>query len=129
MHFGYSILYVPEVPKTVAFYEAAFGLQRRFLHESGDYAEMETGATTLAFAARGMIAAQGLPLAAQRQEGQGHHQEIGLVTDDVAAAYARALAAGALPVQAPSEKPWGQTVAYVQDSDGFLIELCTPVSG
>lgn len=129
MHFGYCILYVPEVPKAVAFYETAFGLQRRFLHESGDYAEMETGATTLAFAARGIIAGQGLPLAGQRHEGQGHHQEIGLVTDDVAAAYARALAAGALPVQAPSQKPWGQTVAYVQDADGFLIELCSPVSG
>ncbi len=33
---------------TVEFYERAFGLSRRFLHESGSYAEMETGATALA---------------------------------------------------------------------------------
>jgi lactoylglutathione lyase len=23
--------------------------------------------------------------------------------------------------------PWGQTVAYVRDNNGFLVELCTPM--
>ena len=23
--------------------------------------------------------------------------------------------------------PWGQTIAYVADINGFLLELCTPV--
>jgi hypothetical protein len=23
--------------------------------------------------------------------------------------------------------PWGQTIAYVADINGFLVELCTPV--
>ncbi|MDR7307276.1 hypothetical protein J2X15_002563 [Rhodoferax saidenbachensis] len=23
--------------------------------------------------------------------------------------------------------PWGQTIAYVADSNGFLVELCTPM--
>ena len=40
----------PDVAQAVAFYERAFGLTRRFVHESGTYAEMETGATALAFA-------------------------------------------------------------------------------
>lgn len=39
-----------DVAKAVAFYEAAFGLARRFVHETGQYAEMETGSTRLAFA-------------------------------------------------------------------------------
>jgi hypothetical protein len=30
-----------------------------------------------------------------------------------------------LPVVEPVSKPWGQTVAYVRDLDGFLVELCT----
>ena len=50
MRLGYTVLYVPDVERTVSFYEDAFGLDRRFVHESGDYAEMETGQTALAFA-------------------------------------------------------------------------------
>ena len=49
MQLGYVILYVPDVTAAVSFYEAAFGLSPRFIHESGQYAEMETGATALAF--------------------------------------------------------------------------------
>jgi hypothetical protein len=32
-------------------------------------------------------------------------------------------------VQPPEQMPWGQTVAYVADLDGFLVELCTPMGG
>jgi catechol 2,3-dioxygenase-like lactoylglutathione lyase family enzyme len=54
--------------------------------------------------------------------------EIGFVTDDVPAAWDAALAAGAIVVSPPTTKPWGQTVAYVRDLDGMLIEICTPVT-
>lgn len=53
MKLGYMILYVKDVPVSVAFYEEAIGLKRRVLHEAGLCAEMETGATTLSFAAIG----------------------------------------------------------------------------
>ncbi len=53
--------------------------------------------------------------------------EVGLVTDDVDALYKQAVAAGALATLEPTVKPWGQTVAYVRDLDGFLVELCSPV--
>ena len=49
MIFRYTILYVDDVPATLDFYERAFGLKRGFLHESGDYGEMATGETKLAF--------------------------------------------------------------------------------
>src|SRR5215472_6973224 len=55
MKLGYVIIYVPDVAATVAFYERAFGVTRRFAHESGQYAEMETGATALAFAAEELV--------------------------------------------------------------------------
>ena len=46
---GYVILYVADAQATVLFYEKAFGLTCRFVHESKTYAEMETGKTALAF--------------------------------------------------------------------------------
>lgn len=59
MQFGYTILYVEDVPATVAFYEAAFGLSRRFVHEEGDFGEMDTGATALAFSSLKLMARLG----------------------------------------------------------------------
>jgi catechol 2,3-dioxygenase-like lactoylglutathione lyase family enzyme len=130
MQFAYTIVYVADVPASLDFYERAFGLRRRFLHESNAYGELDTGATALAFVdhatARDSVggdyvaaAASLLPLG----------MEIGLACADVPAAYERALAAGAQPLAAPLTKPWGQTVAYVRCPDGSLVELCTPMAG
>lgn len=57
MKLGYTIFYTPDVAASLTFYAAAFSLQRRFLHEGGDYGELDTGATTLAFAAHSLGAA------------------------------------------------------------------------
>ena len=54
--------------------------------------------------------------------------EIALCTPDVAAALERALAAGATPMRPLEVMPWGQTIAYVADINGFLVELCTPMA-
>ena len=53
--------------------------------------------------------------------------EIALTTPDVPALFTRAVNAGAAAVSEPATKPWGQTVAYVRDPSGFLVELCTPM--
>lgn len=127
MKLGYTILYVKDVSRSVAFYEDAFGLDRRFVHEAGMYAEMDTGSTTLSFAAYG-LAKSNLPCGFQ-ENGLSKPPagfEIGFITDDVQAAYDRAVAAGATPVCPPALKPWGQTVAFVRDKDGIVVELCTP---
>lgn len=128
MHFAYTILYVPDVPSALDHYEAAFGLVRRFLHESGTYGEMETGATRLAFAALD-LAEMNFPggVLAPAPADRPPPCEIAFATEDVAGAYHRALAAGAAPVAEPVVKPWGQTVAYVRDPAGHLVELCTPM--
>ena len=127
MKFGYTILYVKDVPRSVAFYEDAFGLARRFVHEAGMYAEMDTGATTLSFAAYG-LAKSNLPCGFQEHQVSAPPAgfEVAFITGDVQAAYDRALAAGAFPVAPPAIKPWGQTVAFVRDKDGIVVELCTP---
>jgi len=34
----------------------------------------------------------------------------------------------ATPVRSLEVMPWGQTIAYVADINGFLVELCTPMA-
>lgn len=128
MRYGYTIVYVADVEATLQFYERAFGLPRRFLHESGQYGELETGTTTLAFSrhdlAGGLFPGGYVPV---RPSEKPVGVELGLVTEDVAGAYARAVNAGATPLKEPAEKPWGQTVGYVRDLNGVLVELCSPM--
>jgi len=128
MKFGYTIIYVPDVAASLVFFETAFGFQRRFLDDSGMYGELETGGTTLAFAAHEM---------GEFNYPTGHvaaHTsikplgfEIALVTDNVPHAHTQALASGAKELAAPSQKPWGQIVSYVRCPDGVMVELCTPI--
>ncbi len=126
MKLGYVIVYVPDVLKSVSFYELAFGLQRRFIHESGQYAELETVSTALAFADEKSVS-DALAFERNRPSQNAAGVEIALVSEHVQDAYAKALAAGACAVSGPEEKPWGQTVSYVRDLDGILVEICSPV--
>jgi catechol 2,3-dioxygenase-like lactoylglutathione lyase family enzyme len=125
---GYIIIYVPDVPRTVEFYARAFGVSARFVHESGQYAELETGATALAFADETYTPSRDA-IVPNRPEAKAAAAEVAFIVTDVPAAFARALAAGATAVVEPVEKPWGQTVSYVRDLNGFLVELCTVVAG
>ncbi len=125
---GYVIVYVPDVARSLAFYERAFGLTRGFASEAGDYAEMATGETRLAFASE-TLAHESLP-GGFRANAPGELPagfQVSLVTTDVAGAYRRATEAGATTVAEPAAKPWGQTVAYVRDPDGVLVELASPM--
>jgi lactoylglutathione lyase len=126
VRFGYTILYVRDVAASVDFYGRAFRQPTRLLHESGQYAELETGPTTLAFAAHELAAAN-LP---DPLGPQGHAPsdgfEVCFVTEDVEGAFARAVEAGAEPVSEPKVKPWGQQTAYVRDPDGNLVEIASP---
>ncbi len=130
MKFGYTIIYVSSVADTLTFYKDAFDFETRYLHESGQYGELNTGETVLAFASHAM----------GEMNLDGHYQktdlstkplgiELAFVTEDVASAYAKAVAAGAVGIKEPTTKPWGQVVAYVRAKEGSLIELCSPVGG
>lgn len=128
MRYGYTIIYVADVAATLAFYQQAEGLSRRFLHESGQYGELNTGATALAFSRHDLaetLFPDGYSAVQPDQPPPG--VELGLVTEDVAAAYERAVAAGATPLLSPAQKPWGQVVGYVRDLNGILVELCSPM--
>lgn len=53
--------------------------------------------------------------------------ELGFITDNVEQVIKDALSCGAKLVEKLQQKPWGQKVAYIQDLDGFLVEVCTPM--
>lgn len=130
MNLGYVILYVESVPDTIAFYEAAFGLERGMLADGGEYGELRTGSTTLAFAANGFVGTlTGVPFEAAAPDKKAPPFELALVTDEVEAAFDKAVAAGAVAVKPPARKPWGQLVGHVRDHNGFLVELCSPMGG
>ncbi len=126
MKFKYTILYVENVAETLKFFDNAFGFKQAMLHESGDYGELDTGATTLSFSSLKLM--EDLGKAPGRANPSKPTFEIAFETDDVPTALAKALKAGATLVQDTAHMPWGQTTAYVSDSNGFLIEICTPVS-
>jgi len=125
MKFRYTILYVNSVADTLAFYQKAFGFEITFLHESGDYGELSTGETKLAFSSISLMASLG------KSPGNVDNSkpifEIAFETDDVKTALDSALDAGATLVQGAEDMEWGQTTAYVNDINGFLVEICSPI--
>ncbi|MBW4446832.1 MAG: VOC family protein [Spirirestis rafaelensis WJT71-NPBG6] len=126
MKFGYTVIWVDDVVKTVEFYEKAFGLVRRTLRETGEsiWGELETGSTTLAFSSSNE---------AQKLFPGGCHPnnsaqppasiQISFVTPDVGTAYMRAIGVGAKGLDAPKTQPGGHTIARVRDPNGVLVSL------
>jgi predicted enzyme related to lactoylglutathione lyase len=124
MQLRYIILYVPDVGAAMDFYARAFGLELRFLHDGGDYGEMATGETRLAFSSIALMQSLGKQVANTAPELPSF--ELAFATDDVPAALERALSAGAALVQGAMDMPWGQTISYVRAPEGTLVEICTP---
>ena len=126
--FSYTILYVQDVAKSIDFYERAFGFTRKFVAPGNEYGELAVGETTLSFATI-TLAHSNLRdgFIESRTTNKPFGIEIGFTTDNVEATVQKAIQAGAILLEKPKTKPWGQTVAYVRDIDGFLIEICTPM--
>lgn len=125
MKLKYTILYVESVAETLDFYENSFGFKTKFLHEAGDYGELDTGDTTLSFSSVKLM--QDLGKNPQKPSPSSPIFEIAFETDNVSKWLNQALKCGATLVQDAREEPWGQTTSYVSDPNGFLIEICSPV--
>ncbi len=125
MKFKYSIFYVENVKATLAFYHRAFGFEIRFLHESGDFGELDTGDTSLSFSSLSLM--KQLGKTPGKPDPEAPVFEIAFETDDVEGSLKQAIDAGGVLVQALREEPWGQTTSYISDPNGYLIEICSPV--
>ena len=125
--YGYTILYVENVEATLAFYVKAFGFTQKFITPEKDYGELETGGTTLAFASYAVAEYNGIALEKSRPEASASPFEIAFVVDDIGSAWKQAVEAGAQVIKEPAQKSWGQTVGYLRDMNGFLVEVCTRI--
>ena len=129
MQLGYVIVYVPDVEEALEFYERAFGMSRRFLHDSGDFGEVETDGARLAFTSHRLgESAVPVPYVAADPSAPPFGFELTLLTDQVDSAFAAAVAAGATPLAEPHDEPWGQRVSDVRDIVGILVGIATPMS-
>jgi lactoylglutathione lyase len=130
LEFKNAVLFVENVPRTVAFYERAFGLKLKFMHPTEGYAELETGATLLSFLSDDFIASQnlfgGVSVGQNRPTQIASATQIAFVTRDMKRDWDRAIAAGATVAKLPEAKPWGITAGYLRDIDGVIVELTTP---
>ena len=126
--FAYTILYVADVEKSISFYERAFSFKRKFVAPDNSYGELDTGSVTLSFASI-TLAKSNLKdgFIQSSAKSKPFAIEIAFATEDVDGVYHKAIKAGAVSEATAQFKPQGQTVAYVRDPDGFLIEICTPM--
>lgn len=129
MKLSHTIIYVNSVERTRDFYAKAFGLEKGFITPEGDYGEMDTGSTTLAFASV-ELAHDNLPngFRQNRADETPSGFEIAFEVTDVEEAWNKAIRAGAAPYGKPSKKPWGQITGYVRDPEGILVELGSKLS-
>lgn len=129
LSYSYTILYVESVEQTITFYEKAFGFIKKFMTPEGDYGELLSGDTTIAFASlelgesnlkNGFIPSH--------RNNKPFGIELTFVSSDIKADFNKAIQEGAIVIEDLTVKPWGQTVGYIKDINGFLIEICTPIS-
>jgi uncharacterized glyoxalase superfamily protein PhnB len=129
IQFTYTILYVKDVTKSIEFYEKAFGFTRKFITPENDYAELLVGETTLSFASI-ILANSNLKdgFIESNLTNKPFGIELGFTTDNEEETVKAAINAGGTILENPKTKSWGQVVAYIRDIDGFLLEICTPMS-
>ncbi|KAF3331644.1 Glyoxalase-like domain-containing protein [Carex littledalei] len=123
--FGYTVVYVRDVAKSVAFYASAFGYNVRHLDNSHRWAELDSGTTTIAFMPLHQRETDDLTGEVHLPDSKGERNPVEICFDyaDVDAAYKHAVANGAVPVSTPEVKNWGQKVGYVRDIDGIVVRL------
>ncbi|KAK7312483.1 hypothetical protein VNO77_36376 [Canavalia gladiata] len=123
--FAYVVIYVKDVPKSVAFYAKAFGHTVRRLDESHRWGELESGNTTIAFTPIHQHETDDLTGAVHTSPSSRERPpvEVCFIYSDVDAAYKRAVENGAVAVSEPELKEWGQKVGYVRDIDGNVVRM------
>jgi uncharacterized glyoxalase superfamily protein PhnB len=125
--FGGVAIYVDDVQRVLDFYRRAFGFETRFFDPEYGYGELSAGGAHLGIASHklGHVLMPG-SYARATSRSDSFAFEIGLITEDVAGAYSRAMSEGATSVAEPKRMPWGGSVAYVRSIEGTLVVICTP---
>ncbi len=133
-----TVIYVDDVSAVLDFYQRAFGLAPSFVDldvqmpgrvPGGRYqfASLEVEGGTLQFGTHDLGHLL-MPSYSRSASGRPAGVEIAFYTADVAAAYDRAIKAGAIAVAEPKVMPWGQTASYVQSIEGTFVAICSPLT-
>jgi lactoylglutathione lyase len=113
--FGYVIVFVSDMDKSVAFYRDVLGFPVR--HQSSKWTELDTGQTTLA-----------LHLAEASGHAHAHaampagHCHVGLTVPDVDAFHQEMVAKRVKCLQPPKKEDFG-TLAIYADPDGLPVSV------
>ncbi|XP_004294575.1 PREDICTED: uncharacterized protein LOC101293858 isoform X2 [Fragaria vesca subsp. vesca] len=105
--YAYTVVYVKDVAKSIAFYSKAFGYAVRRIDES------HSGQTTIAFTPKHQHETDDLTGKVQKPSSGEERQPVEVCFDYPDVAYKRAVENGAVAVSAPEQKEWGQKVGYV----------------
>lgn len=124
LKFATAVVYVDDVPATVAFYCRVTGLELTYYDAGLGFALLgEDQAVAIASHGAGMLMlADGY---GQVRSNRVRGTELAFWTRDVAAAFQVAVEAGATALTPPRVMPWGQTVAYVQAPEGTILGFVT----
>ncbi|MBV9650764.1 MAG: VOC family protein [Pseudonocardiales bacterium] len=117
---GYVILYVSDLPISVAFYRDVVGLRHKFT--DAGYAEFATGETRFAlYEQRRAAWLTGM------RPAPGPAGQVVFVTDDVDSQALRLTSLGVDVLSAPADRPWGHRTLHIADPDGFVVEFAEPI--
>jgi len=121
-----TILAVDDVARAARFYVDALGAKPRV--DVGVFAEfdMPDGPNLGLYQRAGFARNTGRPQTV-RAPGTTTSTELYFRVDDVDAALARALAAGAELLSPPAPRVWGDLTAYVADPDGNVLAFFRPL--
>jgi catechol 2,3-dioxygenase-like lactoylglutathione lyase family enzyme len=106
-------LYVDDVARAIAFYTEAFGF-----HAS--YTWPDEGEPAFAFLRLDPL---GIAVSQRRREHEGREFELCIYADNVDEAAARLRTAGADEVEPPTDRDWGERMAYFRDPDGHFLHV------
>jgi lactoylglutathione lyase len=117
---AYVIVYVSDLPTSIAFYRDLLGLPFKF--EDAGYAEFATDGIRFALYERRRAEwLTGRPVT------PGPAAEVVFLADDVDECARRLAARGATIVSGPADRPWGHRTVHLADPDGFVVELAQEI--
>ena len=119
---GYVVRFVESLGPAVDFYEGVLGLT--LTKRAEHWAQFDCGSVRLGLYERSAMATT-LGVDAETLGRPPGAVELAFEVEDVDAAHAAAVAAGARNFQAPADRYWGERTAYLLDPDGGLVELLT----
>jgi lactoylglutathione lyase len=116
----YLILYVADLPASIAFYQRVIDLQLKFV--DAGYAEFAMQGTKF-----GLYERRRAEWLLGRTVSPGAAAEVVFLVDDVDVQSRRMTELGIPILSAPADRPWGHRTVHVADPDGFVVEFAQEI--